>query len=911
MTDARYNKIKMISVCDTIHDFGKDDGLKGNTFYDAFLKDNGGASYPSSGIENFVLENLNIKDIENPVSIEETAEKRADDAKNQLHRNHIFYTIKTNDVSSSYFKIYLGTIVSQYFRDRDITFLADYSLLKREVICNLDIPLRKPYILISEATLYDHPISNETPCMPRKEIPVELTAAEGNLFGLSSISLEGPKNDPHFKYVYALSDNELPEVTTVSISKFTEKQSSLESKYRTFIFDVVESMYKRMNGRNPDTNKPSLPNLLQSIYKVYGLNHKAFKFYIDDKVHNTRLAKKFVNILFDFKRAGDQMQVKSAENSKSIFISNDRVAIAYAYYLGIASIKPSLVHTTSPDVTVSPAATSASSQTSQAPSDTQKKEMKIALYNFDPNEVFSAIKNESYYKALIEDILSRRFPSYNTYIVQLRNELHLDIPIIQGLTDIIKNIILKSIKLLQYDPNESMQQSNMTTRSHTRREEQMNAMTDEDIFIDRNIYIYKYIHSFNIILHTILLNILNHMQSDSLYSSMMNDFIGIYTSIKDTGNVEHFQMLLDKIYSNPYFCMIKILPVDTIDNYVFIYNLIQKYMKIGLYQHLEILYDFNDPFHNTYYTLKPPRANFTWRDYVERNISQINKKLSDPEKVLIYLNSNILQKHNDVIIQTMLEVKVPAIGIFEEYIRLFERLNKEIEDRKLKPESNGMVIDKDIKDLFTEAQIQSLNTITNIRLKLESFMQNTLENTNKKLFYNLQNIYDDFREYRQYFDILWMNSKGEGDMPRFITKYMLNKPRKQQGGSRSISHYSLFTKELDHIYNQSDKVTNDFTKLLVMFIVNRFNIFTSEGNFTHTFANEFSKHYIRKLKKESSKIKSQSVLSTQSDSSALSSADTVRESQNSLRISVNKKKASQSMGNSPSETSRKAKNLQT
>jgi hypothetical protein len=303
------------------------------------------------------------------------------------------FSIIVDNVTDPAFKHLLGAI-SATANDRNIHYITDTTLLSKKIIC--DIKITKADVMtgafvISEATYYDSGTDKEKDgiCTIESNIDAKLTKSKGNLFGLNSISVgKNANNETHFSYSY----NNFPE-TTIKIKDFIKYQNEAQNdpnnknRNKNFFIKTIDLLPAASNTSNKKTKKgggggtkrAADSNKLETVFNilknVYKLDVSNFDFSSKISIF------KFMSILFDFKRAGDQLQVMSAKKNKNVFISNDKISIAYATLSGIPCIKTSAFG---------------------AKTGTDHRKRKLVFYNFDKDKIVrEVLNNKDYYKDAI------------------------------------------------------------------------------------------------------------------------------------------------------------------------------------------------------------------------------------------------------------------------------------------------------------------------------------------------------------------------------------------------------------------------------------------------------------------------------------------------------------------------------
>lgn len=411
MSDTK-ETIRMISVADTVHDFGD---LHENRYYKNFLdrtKDYMTAlskTVTKTTVEEVILKRLNIYDKDemyDTVSFSELNDK---------HIKRVF-SIITDNVDDIIFKYLLGSISISHngFKGSRIDYVADVNLLSNKTICSIEInqgPEKKvkgSYV-ISGSTYYDRGTNiAEEECGNKKSVNVELGSEHGNLFGLNFIRIVSENKNDFIKYQYDDSNNNKVDVS-IGMEEYIERQGDSSTRGISFFRNLILGLKngkgiigggikrKANNEEMPENKKRktnlSLTDLLELLNYVYNLDYKKFFKIEKGKITDPFYIDKFVKILFDFKRAGDQLQVITAINNKSVFVSNDRLSVAFACAKGIPCIKTAI---------------------DGAKEDNKSRRRKITFYNFDKDMVMKNVfQNESYYKNAcrqIIDLISKTVP---------------------------------------------------------------------------------------------------------------------------------------------------------------------------------------------------------------------------------------------------------------------------------------------------------------------------------------------------------------------------------------------------------------------------------------------------------------------------------------------------------------------
>jgi hypothetical protein len=400
--ENRLSTTKAICAADTIHDFcansqnkeNSDNGLKNNRLFAKYIKskmlthmqylnlgidvDSNYKFINASAIENNILTNLNIntqhmQKIDYSIFDKDYTAKFLNTAGAQ---DKPFY-FEVDDLCDSVFKRTFGALCSAAYNNNSskIKFITDTNLLGDNVICSIEVNKNNPkkgMLIVSEASYYDSgTLKNvDDKCVVQRLIPVGLHKTKGNLFGLDKISLHTANVTQHdisnnnslldkmlITYSYKMPGREntamqvsrerKPLVTEIIMQNFIDSQkkknSGSENRNKNLFKNVISmlvepdiepSAKRQRRGGGDKRKRGSSSGLIEAINKIYKLDFNNFDTGLDGIFQ-------FMGILFDFKRAGDQLQIKSARKNKSVFISNDKISAAYAYFCGVPCIKTS------------------------------------------------------------------------------------------------------------------------------------------------------------------------------------------------------------------------------------------------------------------------------------------------------------------------------------------------------------------------------------------------------------------------------------------------------------------------------------------------------------------------------------------------------------------------------------------
>jgi hypothetical protein len=370
---------KQLCAADTIHDFWSD--LNNNSIFKEYID-----VTMSEHLTGFNKANVEDDVFKKILHIDEST---IPDIAN-IEKDKPFSIIVDN-VSDPTFKHLLGAI-SATANDRNIHYITDTTILSKKTICDIKITKKDVMtgaFVISEATYYDSGTDKEKDgiCTIESNINAKLTKSKGNLFGLNAISVgKSVNNETYFSYSY---DNQ-PE-TTIKIKDFIKHQNEAQNdpnnknRNKNFFIKTINLLPTTSNTSSKKTKKggagtkrkatdsaSKLETVFSILNNVYELDVRDFDFSSKSSIF------KFMSILFDFKRAGDQLQIMSAKKNKNVFISNDKISIAYATLSGIPCIKTSAFG---------------------AKNGTDHRKRKLIFYNFDKDKIVrEVLNNKDYYK---------------------------------------------------------------------------------------------------------------------------------------------------------------------------------------------------------------------------------------------------------------------------------------------------------------------------------------------------------------------------------------------------------------------------------------------------------------------------------------------------------------------------------
>lgn len=290
--------IKWLSVLDTVHDFGKE--LSTNRYYRAFLSSQGINHYPNP--ESLVEDRFGMK-------ISEIKEFETLDIRDILGNENFCLLIQ--NINNEAFKTFLGTLISQNEGGR-IEMITDTTNLSQSTLCSIEIEGKNGTTIVTDTTKFDRgryqAVDNK--CVKERDIPVSLNR-DNNLFALNVIRTSNKQ--VVIEYVNGLMNE-------INLDEYIKKQPGKLPYYIKVIRALKQGSLKK-------TSK-MLAGFLKDLEYLYGLKPERY-------LSEQGLA----NILFDLKRSGDQLQVKTAERSRTLFASNDRISASYAKELGVPTIR--------------------------------------------------------------------------------------------------------------------------------------------------------------------------------------------------------------------------------------------------------------------------------------------------------------------------------------------------------------------------------------------------------------------------------------------------------------------------------------------------------------------------------------------------------------------------------------------
>jgi hypothetical protein len=846
------NIIRALCICDTIHDFGKE--LRENTFYIKFMEDQTVVDYVRgfvgaepkdiiSSVEKQVMTRLNIFDDKNDDANAVMYDKLTVENIN-ANRNPQLFTIITDDVNDPKFTHLLAGITATGAAAAtnlgDIRYNTDSTILSYQTICDIKMSSsKKAQLVISEATDYDRGTvqgegQGSTDCVNRSYIPAKLDSSDGNLFGLDTISVYSDASLRRFIH-YEFTHNNVKYSSNIDIAEFIDAQIGMETRNLGLFTEIIKGLYAgtvaaagtRGGGQKRKTTedgaqsapakskkkkKASLFDLLNDLKRVYHLDHNVFQIFRSGNKINTQNCDQFIRILFDLKRAGDQLQVMSAKmnnlqsNSKITFISNDRMSLSYAFLLGLPCIKTAKI---------------------KSDDNTKKtRNRKITFYNYNKEAVkTNVIENKGYYIDLIDENLEI-YELYISQIVQLRNRF-VNYPFV-GAINKIKKCISTSVFWLNL--NEM-------------------ALQQAKIVGMLPVFIYKYVHVFNIWLHSILLKVLIDMLKASELESKKNELQQEFAPLKAANiqgnlnlvNIDDIKRLVAKCDDIINFS--GFMHLSHTDNNNFVVDLLNIYANGGidlpniLYSDIGYLFDDAAEAADAPDVLIFKTDNAVW-------LMQ-EKKKDDLHKQ----NTRIFNDHINAIKSTFIDKfrgqylsrlkKLPLIykliEFFDEWyshsdhnLSATRRVSKDpnLRLRFMDGQNRGIYVKADVDyDLLKLKKAEK--AVKNALLEYDKLIDILANDINSVTIDNViinVNI-NDARNFKMYY---YGGQSGKSSKSGIINKVIREAAKIPEAPVKDITY---FLKQLDEIYNTKDDI-DELTKFLIIFFAKMHNMFDDEGNLT-------------------------------------------------------------------------------
>ena len=566
MTDAVVDKvIRKIAVIDTIHDFGKDDMIE-NYFVKEFIKQN--TTYltkPNSqstytyldikkmkNLEDILLEEItNYKDTQINTYDIETINKSVFD---KLPNEKINFGIIIKDISNPNLLSFIVNIISKSTQDslNKNTFTADANNIPEKLVCDIKDngqPLIKSSL--TNATIYDKGYIPKLHDECSKENYTQIFENdENNLFSVAEISTAG--NEDNLLQIKLKDPNKGP-VKTIDIVKkiFIENQDSNIGKFATLFSRIIKNLDEddvySGGGTDslPTTNRKrkrdftvNIDELLSHVQKTYGINTSDF---ID---YNA-----YINALFDLKRSGDQLQVHAAKKLQTPFISNDRVAIAYSYFLDNTTIR-----------------TSVHKQKDESGSKL-KGGKKVVFYNFKKQDAIAVFDNKLYYQNTFNSYINT-IDRYFNFITNFDN-IDYGFSLSPQRMQIINSI--KTFNNVKYEYEYLQNHINLNYFAKILNQNFTSTIIATQQRVVNNIYVLiNVLLELVIYVNNIIIIIQDDVKNLGLYKKMKESYVNDSQSIKDDEEyINKMTILIDKIKNEKLFDRIKYVDDNSLMKFVF------------------------------------------------------------------------------------------------------------------------------------------------------------------------------------------------------------------------------------------------------------------------------------------------------------------------------------------------------
>lgn len=301
--------ITKLSVLDTIHDFGKE--CHKIRYYNDFLR---------SQRENHVSNPETVVDekFEMNIARDEVINFETLDISNILETDKFCLLIQ--DVNNEAFKLFLGTLISQNEGGR-IQMITDTTNLSQNTFCSIQIDDIKGAIIVTDATKFDRGRAQaiDNICVQERTIEVSLNGDSLNKDQRNLFALKVIKTYPN-QIEYSIREF----THQINLDEYINRRPSKLPFYIQLIRSLNQGSFKKTSRL--------LERLLGDLDILYGLKQG----------QHYQSKQELANILFDLKRSGDQLQVKTAKLSNTVFVSNDRISASYAKAIGVPTIRTTL-----------------------------------------------------------------------------------------------------------------------------------------------------------------------------------------------------------------------------------------------------------------------------------------------------------------------------------------------------------------------------------------------------------------------------------------------------------------------------------------------------------------------------------------------------------------------------------------
>jgi hypothetical protein len=433
----------------------------------------------------------------------------------------------------------------------DIRFMTDSCLIKDNTLCSLKIKhidgtvAREGKILVTEATKFDTGLdagndessesdnNDETNTCNKQYHNVNtcLSRADGNLFGIDALSVGKTDETENLVYSYIYNNQVINPPNKIELADYIKYQSysssGLKIRRRTFFETIMLKLDEgklKKRGRDDDDTSIDLPYLLNVLYKVYGLDKDRFI------LNNTQDVIQFMHILFDFKRAGDQLQSKAAMYTNSVFLSSDKLSIAYAQLMNVPCVKTTKFY----------------GRTDRS----ERSKRKLVFYNFSPDRIINQLLNKRlYYKDLL-----------NSYLIQIENVINgfsvfqANLNAMLAGNELTKERLVQKLDvMLQVSSRILMTDYYAEVNRNSRRESTTNSSrVASDVADDANTraYQYKYVLQYNIFMCLLLKYLLSVNLQSEIYTEGYIQEVKNFTNTIDVSNTTPLTEQESQMYDN-------------------------------------------------------------------------------------------------------------------------------------------------------------------------------------------------------------------------------------------------------------------------------------------------------------------------------------------------------------------------
>lgn len=312
-------QVKEISIYDTIHDFRS---LGDNEYYTRYIQQELANLYITNKLAaSHVEDALTVK-----FELSMEAKKDFVDYAVQNSRASTKYFTRVDDFDNEVFKTWMGTII--LMNTNKIDFVTDTTLMSYRTGCSIRVNTHNQQkngrFITNSSTIYDRGNSiaaaDNTCVFMLTNDEVQITKEQGHLFEIDYIKV----NNNTVKYKIPTESKEV----TIDLSEYIQRDSD-SKQFKLPLYQAVISYLR-------DRKQSALYNLLKLLEDRYNIP-KDFMDRVRNRDEYTRIS--LSRMLFDFKRAGDHLQVKSCAGKGRVFISNDRMSILLSALAGIPTIR--------------------------------------------------------------------------------------------------------------------------------------------------------------------------------------------------------------------------------------------------------------------------------------------------------------------------------------------------------------------------------------------------------------------------------------------------------------------------------------------------------------------------------------------------------------------------------------------